>query len=279
MQDSVRTVYSAYLQTCQYLQIPPVIKPYSTLNEKFSIHETVAVADGDVLGLNYACIGNGGHRFAIGTNNVFKPEIVQHRPNDAALYSHLPFVLRLPAQDLTAAERSNYRLRRVETHDGVSYIAYYAKVLDKSSTIPQMELRSVTDGVVTSTPFIPSVANLNPTPPAINSSGVLTPTGDYVAATGKVPFILDANDIAELLNVCNIIYGDPNYAIVSEIALCTGVDKTVTGDFNGVSSSYVDAIGMQVANFTNAMLAANFNSDGYELLIDIGSLEPLLTLA
>lgn len=142
-----------------------------------------------------------------------------------------------------------------------------------------MELRSVTDGVVTSTPFIPSVANLNPTPPAINSSGVLTPTGDYVAATGKVPFILDANDIAELLNVCNIIYGDPNYAIVSEIALCTGVDKTVTGDFNGVSSSYVDAIGMQVANFTNAMLAANFNSDGYELLIDIGSLEPLLTLA
>jgi len=152
----VRTVYGAYLQTTQLLGLPMVLKPNSTLNEKFNIHDNVALASSDIPRLNYVSIGNGGHRMVVGTNGIARPEPVQHTPRDAALYNHLPFVLRLPGDDLTAQERMQYRLRRLETHDGTVYVAYYMKLLDLSNTLPQLELRTVNEGVTTSTPFVPT---------------------------------------------------------------------------------------------------------------------------
>lgn len=279
MESSVRTVYSAYLQTCTLLKRPLVLKPNSTLNEKFGIHQNVSISETDIPSVGYVGIGNGGHRMVVGADNIAKPEPVQHTPRHAALYNQLPFILRLPNEDLTPVERANYRLRRSETHDGQAYVAYYLKVLDLSNTAPQLELRNVTDGVTTSTIFNPTAADLNPTPPAINPGGVITTSGDYVAATAKVPFTMSATDIEEFLNVCNIIYGDPNYAIISEIALCSGVDRVVTGDFNGVASGYTDAIGVQIASHLSSFLALAFTNVEATLTLDIGSLEPLLNLS
>jgi len=212
----------------------------------------------------------------IGANNIAKPEPVIHTPRDAALYNQLPFILRLPSEDLTPSERANYRLRRLEQHDGVTYVAYYLKLLDLSETSPVLELRSVTDGVVTSTTFEHTAADLNPTPPSITPGGVITTSGDYVAATAKVPFTMTADEITEFLNVANIIYGDVNYAMISEIALCSGVDRVVTGDFNGVSSSYTDAIAVQITNFINSFFAVNFINTELSSVFDVGSLESLL---
>lgn len=278
MESSIRTVYSAALQTAQLLGLPLVIKPNSTLNEKFGIHQNVSIAETDVSAIRYLTVGNGGHRMVVGADNISKPEPIQHTPRDAALYNHLPFILRLPHQDLTPAERMNYRLRRLETHDGTLYVAYYLKVLDLSNTSPQLELRNVTDGVTTSTVFNPTAADLNPTPPAINPGGVITTSGDYIAATAKVPFVMSTSDIEEFLNVANIIYGDVNYAMISEIGLCSGVDRVVTGDYNGVSTGYTDAIGVQICSFLSSFFALNFTNGQVNVDLDIGSLEPLLNL-
>jgi hypothetical protein len=255
-----------------------VIKPNSTLNEKFNIHSNVAVADTDKPAMRYIGIGNGGHRMVTGTNGIGKPDVIQHVPRNAALYNQLPFVLRLTTEDLTTVERLKYRLRRLETHDGVTYVAYYLKLLELDAVVPQLELRTVADGVTTSTEFNPTIADLNPIPPAINSGGVLTTTGDYIAATGKVPFTFSANDVAEFLNVCNIIYGDEGYAMISEIALCSGVDRVVTGDFSGVSIGYTDAIGVQICNFISQFIHIPSNNAGIEYMYDVGSVEPLLVL-
>jgi len=278
MQSSQRTVYGAYLQTVQLLGLPVVIKDNSTLNEKFSIHNNEVLGLNDVPTVKYIGIGNGGHRMVVGADNISRPEPVLHTPENAALYNQLPFVLRLPTNDLTAAERLNYRLRRVETYNGTTYVAYYLKVLDLTTTAPQLELRTLDAGVVTSSEYVPTVSDLNPTPPAVSPGNTLTTTGDYIAATAKLPFTMTPDDITEFLEVCNIIYGDPNYAMISEIALCSGFDKGLPGDFNGSTVNYTDAISVQVTNFITAFFSASFSNNGIGVTFDIGSAEPLLVV-
>lgn len=279
MQNVVRTAYGADIQSAQFLGLPVEILPNSTLNQKFAIHDNVAIGEDDQISVKYVGIGNGGHRMVTGTNNIARPEPVQHTPRHAGLYNQLPFVLRLPNEDLTAFERQKYRLRRHETHDGTDYVAYYLRVLDLSNTVPQLELRTVVDGVTTSTKFVPTLADLSPTPPAILPGGVLTTTGDYLAATAKVPFTMSTLEIEEFLNVCNVIYGDDSYALISEIALCAGVDRAVVGDFNGITTGYTDAIAVRIVSHISAFFSAKFSNSGIEISLDIGSVEPLLVLS
>jgi hypothetical protein len=279
MENIVRTVYSAHLQTAQYMNLPLTIKPNSTLNEKFNIHANLTLTTNELPTLKYFCIGNGGVRVTVGADGTPRTEVVQHRPRDAALYKHLPFVLRPVNSDLTAGERIKYRLRRLETHNGSTYAAYYARTMDFSSTVPVLELRTVNAGVITSTEFSPNIGDLNPTPPAIGSGGVLITTGDYIAANAKVPFTMSVTDIEEFMNVCNVLYGDPNYAIISEIALCSGADRSVTGDFNGTTIGYTESIATQICNFVGTFLPMNAINRNMTVMLNVGSVEPLLTLA
>lgn len=276
MEKVVRTVYGANLQTCLFHGLPLVIKPHTTLNERLNINANVLPNSSDVLAARYFCIGNKGHGMTIGADNVPLITSVQHRPRDAGLYNQLPFVMRLPANDLTASERVNYRLRRAETHGGKTYIAYYGKAIDYTNTIPQMDYVKVVSGVSSTTSFEPKASDLTPTPPDISSTGVVTTTGDYVTATAKVPFTMSAQEVTELINVSNIIYGDSAHAIISEIAICSGIDKTVMGDFNGVQATYVDAIGVQIAAFIGAFYSMPFNTNGVSVLLNSGATEPLL---
>lgn len=279
MQEFVRTAAGANLQTSQYLGKPVVIQANSSLNQKFNIQPSTSIANTDTVSVKYAAIGIGGINLVTGVNGLTKIEGVQHTPRDTALYSHVPFILRLPTDDLTVAQRVNYRMRRSEIHDGQQYYAYYLKVLDLSATVPSLELRSVTNGITTSTPYSPTLSDLNPTPPVVNSGGVLQTTGDYIAATAKVPFTLSAWEAQEFLNVCNILFGDDSYAMISEIGICSGVDRVVTGDFNGTSSSYIEAIGVQITTFMVTSIPVKFINSNFSLMLDVGSLEPMLQMS
>lgn len=278
MNPIIRTVYGAQLQTAQLLGQKYILKPNSTLNQKLNIHKELTFADTDVPAMRYITIGNGGHKFIMGSNGIPKPEPIQHTPRHAALYNHLPFVLRRINNDLNPTDRLKYRLRRIETHNGIQYAAYYAKVLDLSTTLPELELRTVVNNITNSSEFVPILQDLSPQPPAINSTGVLTTTGDYIAATARVPFIMSETDINEFKDACNIIFNDDSYAIISEIALCSGVDRAVTGNINGLVTGYTDAIGVQVTNFISSFYAAKFTNQGINVMFDVGSVEPLLAL-
>ena len=267
------------------LQLPYAISPNSTLNQKFGIQATL-VPDISVLpSLGYYAIGNGGHQFTLGTSGtstaaISKPEPVQHRGTDAALYNHTPFVLRLLTNDLTAAAMLQYALRRIETHNGVQYAAYYLKRLVLTEVTPAMEYVTVSNGISNVSAFIPTSANLNPIPPALSSTGVNIVSGDYVSATAKLNIILSTDDIAELINVAMVLYNDANYAIISEIALCSGVDKIVTSPVAGNATiNFKEAIAVQVLSFVNTFFPLNYSGNSCELLLDVGCSEPVFSLS
>lgn len=276
MEQVTRTVYGAALQTATLLGQPVNIPAGSTLNEKLGIQSNIAVGSDQTPRMRYAAVGNGGHRMVMGSNNISKPEPIQHRSTDAALYNQLPFVLRTQDNDLTATEREKYGLRRIEQHDGVSYIAYYLKRLDYASVVPQMQYNTVLNGVTTTTAFVPNNSNLNPVPPDLSSTGVNVTTGDYVTAVANLPFTLDAGEVAELINVSNVIYGDPGYAIISEVALCSGVDKVVaTQALGGATFNFDEVIGVQVVSFVNGFFAMSFSNSGLNVVLGVGASEPL----
>ncbi len=286
MENLVRTCYGAALQTAQLLDLPFALLPHSSLNEKLGILDTVVVPETPIPYLQYLAIGNGGHQMVTGPNNIAVPMPVQHSPADAALYNQLPFVLRLPNADLTPAQMANYRLRKIVTYNNTQYVAYYLKTLNLNGTSgglvvnsPTMMYNSVSNGTTTSSAFTPSLANLNPTPPQLTSGSVVSTNGNYISATALVPINLDANDIAEFLNVCNIIYGSTNPAIISELALCSGLDYSTSGTFNGATQTYMDAIAVQIMTFVSTFYAANFTSSGISLEMDIGAVEPLFSLS
>lgn len=275
-----RTFGGSYLQSTQLPQLAFKLNPFTTLNEKFAVQADQIPAVGQMPGLGMFCIGNGGHSFAVGANGIAKPSPIQHQADHAALYNHLPFVLREPSNDLTLAQMAKYRLRVPVTVNGTAMIAYYAKKLDFTGIFPQMEFVTKNeDGSSNVTPFVPSSANLNPTPPDLSPSGVNVATGSYVVVSVKVPLTMTAEDVAEFLNVANLMYGDPELAIISEIALCSGIDKTVQGGGNGQPTfQYKESIATQVNSIFNSFYAMAYADDGIDVLLDIGATEPLLKL-
>lgn len=273
----MRTALNSYLQTTLLLNTPFVLAPNTTLNELYGIQASVQPIRTPTLG--YFAIGNGGHRVTVGVNGIPLTNPIQHSAEDSALYNGLPFVLRPISNDIDTVSQANYALRRIETHAGNQYIAYYLKRLPLSTVIPVMQITSVTNGVKTTTSFVPTSANLNPTPPALSNTGVNLVSGDYVAASAEVDISLTANDVSELLNVATIIYGDPNYAIISEIALCSGVDKVVqSATYNNALIPFNEAIAVQCLSFVNCMFALAFNNSGVDLLLNCGATEPLMSL-
>lgn len=276
MKKYTRTVYGSNMQTSQYLGLPLVIKPFTTLNEKLNIYPELSLNAAEIPRVRYICAGLGGHKTTIGVDGIPLMDPIQHMPDHAALYKHIPFVLRLPSQDLTAVERQRFRLRRMEEHDGQMYVAYYARVLDLTQTIPQMEYRKVQNGITTSLPFETSIANLNPTPPVINTNAMTSTDGDYVASTAKTVFKMDEWDTQEYLNVANILYQDQRYAMMSEFAICSGVDRSLMGDFNGIQIGYTEVVGCQVASFINEFHSLWSSNTGIDLEIDVGNGESML---
>lgn len=280
MENTTRSIYGAYLQSCAYMKLPFELKANTTLNEKFGI-QAEATLDIDALpAMRYFSIGIGGHAFSVGANGVTKNDIVQHRATDAALYKHIPFVLRDINNDIDVTDRAKYGLRRIETHDGKQYIAYYLKRIDFTNVEVGMEYTSVENDVSTVTDYVPTAANLNPSPPVLSPTGVNLVTGDYVSATAKLTLVFTKAEIQEIRDACNVIYGDDNYAIISEIALCSGVDKVVTSPaINNGTINFNEVIGVQVTAFANTLVPAKFSTDGAEIALDVGSCEPLLNLA
>lgn len=279
MENITRTVYGSYLQTNMYLGLDHRIIPNTTLNEKFDIQSGVLPPAGQNPAVRYYAIGNGGHRMAVGADGIPYPEPIQHRATDAALFNHLPFVLRDPTNDLTPTERARYALRKEETYQGRRWIAYYLKRMVLDSVVPGMEYTTVNSGVPTTVPFTPDSSHLSPVPPQLNPNGVNVVTGDYVSSTAKVDLKLTAAEVAEILNVAKVIYDDERYAIVSEIALCSGVNKPVPVPGPGSATfNFNEAIGVQVCSHFAAFYPMKYNLNGVDLLLDVGATEPMFAL-
>lgn len=275
--STVRTAAAGRLQTAQHLDIPCPVMPNSTLNEKLGIAADVLPADTDRSSVNVVVIGYGGHGFSMGNNQRVKWEKYRHQPRHSAMFAQLPFVMRKVTEDLTVTERSRYRLRVIERHNGIDYVCYYGRVLDKTNTVIQTELRQVRDGVTTSTPFEYTLEDMNPIPSVLSTGEVVETNGDYIATTAKVPFVMSAEDVAEFMNVIEIIDKDSGYAVISEFATVSSIDRVVSMTINGQAQSYTEAIQAQITSFFQTGFIVEHLTSGFTIDLDIGNVEPLLT--
>jgi len=276
METVQRTIYGAHLQTCKLLNKPFTVLPNSTLNQKFNLFADEVIGVNEYPKLGYIAIGNKGTSYELNQNGYVLTTPIPHSPRDASLYNFIPFLVRPIDNDISSAERMKYRLRVPITINSVNYVAYYLRVLDLSDIQPTVEIRSVNDGNITVNSFEPTLSDLNPTAPNLTTVDLNTPNGDYLVSTAKINFVLNQQDITEILDACNLIYGDPRFAVINEIALVTGVDRVLQGRFGSTQSSYTDIVVAQVAAFISQYHALTVNSTEVAIEIDVGSVEPLL---
>lgn len=281
MNQVQRTIYSAHLATTKMLSRPFSILPNSTLNQKFNIHANEIPSINEYPTLMYIGIGNKGASYDITTNGFVLTTPIPHLPRDASLYNFIPFVVRPIENDLSAIERLNYRIRVPMSIGSSNYVAYYLRVLDVSNIIPTVELRNVDNENISVSSFTPDISDLSPTQPDISNININNPNGDYLASTAKISFNLNQEDINNIMEAADTIYGDARYAVINEIALCTGVDKVVQGIFgspeNNVMNNYTDSIATQVAAFISQYHALTPATTEVNINIDVGSVLPLLT--
>ena len=281
MQNISRTIYGAYLQTCQHLNLPWAMKDHSTLNEKFGIQSGIRPPADTLPNLAYFAIGNGGHTIGVGNGIVPITKPLQHQSTDAACFNHLPFVLREANNDLTPTQQARYALRRQETHNNVTYFAYYLRRLDESNLIPSMQTQTQDgQGNVSVVDFIPTSDNLNPKPQQLSSTGVNSLAGVTESVSARLDLSFTADDVTELLNVANILWQDEAYAVISEIAMVSGVDKIISAGGSGTAAfNFNEVIAAQVCSFISCFFPAQFSNTGMTIRVDVGATEPLLKLS
>ncbi len=279
IENITRTVYSAFLQTCLLTRLPFRRIPNTTLNEKFGILAADPPPADQYPSSRYLTVGNGGHTWVVGANGKGKVTPMQHKATDAALFEHMPLVVREPTNDLTAAQRANYALRREVEYKGRRYIEYYLKRINYTGVTPEMNYTVVQDGVADTQPFVPTSANLNPVPQPLSPTGVNIPSGDYVSASARISIPFETFDINELRNACKIIYDDEEMAQISEIGICSGIDKNVQVTGTGNSTfNFNDAICVQVLSHVMCYYALAFINDRIDIDLNIGAVEPLFKL-
>jgi len=275
-QPVIRTVYAAHLQTCLVEAKPFYYHPNSTLNEKFSVRSDYIVPAGIYPSFNMIAIGNRGSRLTLGPDGTVLTDPVQHLPRHASLYRHIPFIMREATNDLSATERSKYRMRVIEKINNVDYVVYYLKVLDKSATEPDIELRSVDGSNISSVPFVPSQSDLFPEHPPVTSQTTMTVNGDYLASVSYVPFVLGEQDIYEIIEACRIKFGDARYAVIDEMAICSGIDELYSVLSAGQTITYNESMATQISAFYQDYRPLNETTTEINMQIVIGGVEPLL---
>lgn len=275
-----RTVYGASVQTSQLMGLPFSFPEFSTLNQFLTIQKDTLPTLSDKPTLGCYVWGNRGHSMIVGAGGIPLNEVVQHRATDSGLFNQLPFVLRELNVDLTQAERAKYVLRRQEERNGVAYYAYYGRRLDKTNLKVGNYFTQIQNGVAVVTNFVPTQSNLTPTPQQASNTATNLINADYVSARARMVLSLTESEVAEMLNVAKIIYNDERYAIVSEIGLCTHVDKQINANaYGGGTFVYNEAIGTQIAAHIatyNPLLQTN---TGVQIEMDIGVNEPLYALS
>lgn len=250
------TMSALRVQAALFLGRPMTYPLKSTLNEALNVLPTRIPSPELRPTLGYMAIGNRGHVGTIEPDGLASFTPVGHRFNDSGMFGSIPFVLRPLDNDLGDDIRSRYALRRKEEHGGRWYWAYYLKRIDMSgvNTTDTVIVRS--NGEETPDLHAYTDKQLYPTPPTTPdydydvSDKTMVEDGVYASTTAKLTVQFDEFDSQEYLKVTSIMRGSSRAAIISEIALCTGLDSPASGESaTGTPFMYDEAIGVQTAYY------------------------------
>ena len=264
---SSKSIHLTRLEQIRGKNIPYSILQYSTLNEKFQLPNIQPPASG-YPEIKYLAIGNKGATFTNGVNGIPIVNILTHSYTDSALFNQIPFVLVPVDNDLAPNVRANYRIRRLETYNGINYFAYYLKVLTPDVTAPEHTVITISNGVITAQDvYTPTPESLNPTPVTLSNTNVNTSDGRHLVTKETYPLTLTAADAANILEACNIIYGSPQYALITELGLVGGYDYAATSTDGNITASYTEIRTAQIMAFigTVCYVETQDSSFGWDL--------------
>jgi hypothetical protein len=86
--------------------------------------------------------------------------------------------------------------------------------------------------------------------------------------------VFSASEVEEILNASTILYGSEDYALISELGLVSGVDRSVNGN-NGL---YTEVIAAQTFTHINTLLPMKSQRGGFTTTLDVGATEPMFHL-
>lgn len=269
-----RTIYGNELQCAQFPGTPWSMRANTTLNEKFNVN--AGVAPSTIPQARYFCIGRGGMQAGTGVDGSVIIESVPHVNYHASVYIPLPFILRPINNDIDNATQQKYALRQQVTINGSQYYAYWLKRLDLSGAVTSTAINTIANGVVTSTAnFNPDSSVLSPTPPVLNSAGANTLSNQIAVSKMVSPITFTQQECTELLNAATIIYGDPSYAMITEIGIVSGVEyPTTLSNGNG----FIEVLAAQICTFISTMHQVQASANGFTGSYNLGTAEPLLVL-
>lgn len=280
MLNTVKTIYSGMIQTYKSFGLPYTPQLNSTLNEIWNIHDSTAPNSGREHKIQYIAIGNGGHRYITGPQDIPYPQSIDHIATNGGAYRFLPFIMRPAAggQDLSPTLRDKYAMRALLDIGGVKYWAYYLRLVDITNLVPEAKITTYVDGVASEVPFVPDNSNLTPTPPEIPSSGATTTNGQFVTVEAPIKVVFTSDDIAELINCCELLFNNPNLAIISELMVVSAIRDEVAlldTSLNPIVGNYWEALRAQVTNFVESNFPAAANQGGFEVDLNLGVNDPM----
>ena len=163
------------------------------------------------------------------------------RQTNMNLYGQIPFRIVPIEQDLSAAERANYRMRVVRTGaGGQQYVYYYLKrlvILDE--TVQYHKQNPLNNNI--EEPYTIDYSNLTPEPPEPSVNGHLDAVTDEINVSVRAKSLVLGTEVAEVVN--HLFDGDSAYARISEIGLYSGRDYDNTAnDYTGTPFQYKESI-------------------------------------
>lgn len=302
MRAIVRTLMGIRVQTALNLGLFLDMPQHSTVNELLVDPEVVPFQPSPVtLGMEFPepydmntdsrevreqllVIGNKGHRAQSGgTTGIDTIDPIPHLATDTGLFGMIPFVIKPYSDDLTPAQRKIYRMRKTMWYNNELYVAYYGRKLNVNSVVPEMTIVDVSNGVSQSRPFVPTINNSKPKPRPIDGEG----DGSYVKTVANVEILFGPQEVQWLKEVGQILFGNPQKGLVSELAFCSCVDKPVTKRYPGSGTQNpgnvppgerYEVVGVQVNTFVSTFLTPNLNG-GFGGTYNLGGEDPLYQTA
>lgn len=194
--------------------------PETTLDYKYGVHLQEIQAPQSVPVFRYFGIGINGFRNLDTATNA-----IPHQPlaTNLDLYQPIPFRVRPLEDDLTASERTDYRLRVPLTVEGVKYVAYYLKRIHFDPANVELIQRAA-DG--TETPHTLDSSQLYPEPPTAEIGGLVTSNLNslIVRATGEC--VVTGKEIQEARTILLGMSAQTSFQI-SEYGFYTGCEYWV----------------------------------------------------
>lgn len=255
------------------------IEPHTTLNEHYGISEDRHYQQGEAYGLGFFTIGLKGYASGTDADGFPKPIGYVHEPHKNNLFVPCPLVMRKKKDDLSVAERANYRLRQEINRKGEIWVLYHARVMDMSNSVVNMFKRTVTvdeNGVEDEKmrPHVYKAEDLRPTPKLPPADATTPANNTSLVAQSFVYPLLTAFDIAEIKRAMIELYG--RVLEISELGFVHAAEVELSGSTSeGTPFNYTEIIDAQIGIAATTRIIIEQTVDDIPNKYELGASEPL----